>query len=96
MHYKTKSFWERNYGKIISNITAYISPIRLRNIAGDLGGERVRVGGWGKTSDSMYNFFGISHFNLKYFTYLNDCFKWEESHGLQKNFGHCEYILFVL
>jgi hypothetical protein len=57
-----------NYGKIISNVSAYISPIRLRNVAGDLAGERVRVSGWGKTTDSKYNFLIILHFDLKYCT----------------------------
>ena len=52
MHYKIKRCWRRNYSKIISNVSAYISPIRLRYVAGDLAGERVRVSGWGKTSDS--------------------------------------------
>jgi len=57
MHHKIKSCYKRNYSKIILNISVYISPIRLRNIAGDLVGERVRVSGWGRTSDSKYNFF---------------------------------------
>jgi len=51
-HYKIKICFKRNYGKIISNISAYISPIRLRDIPGDLVAEPVRVSGWGKTSDS--------------------------------------------
>jgi hypothetical protein len=96
MHYKIKSCWKRNYGKIISKVSAYISPIRLRNIAGDLGGERVRVSGWGKTSDSRSNFLSILYFNLKNFTYLNECFKGEESQSLPKIFGHCEYFLLIL
>jgi hypothetical protein len=54
MHNKIKSHFKRNYGKIL-NISAYISPIRLRNVAGDLAGTRLRVSGWGKTSDSKYN-----------------------------------------
>jgi hypothetical protein len=37
--------------KIILNISAYISPIRLRDVAGDLAGASLRVSGWGKTSD---------------------------------------------
>jgi hypothetical protein len=65
MHYKIKSSCKRNYGKIISNVSAYISPIRLRNIEGDLAGERVRVSGWGRYSDSKYNFLIILHFDLK-------------------------------
>ena len=77
---------KRNYSKIILNISAYISPIRLRYIAGDLAGARVRVSGWGKTSDSKYKFLNILQFNLKNFTYQSDCFKGEESHGLQKTF----------
>jgi len=36
----------------MSNVLAYISPIRLRSILGDLAGESVRVSGWGTTSDS--------------------------------------------
>jgi len=32
--------------------TTYISPIRLRNVAGDLTGQVLRVSGWGLTSDS--------------------------------------------
>jgi len=72
MHYKIKICCKRNYGKIISNISAYINPIRLRNIAGDLAGERVRVSGWGKTSDSEYNFLIILQFDFKNCTYQND------------------------
>jgi len=34
------------------NFTNYISPIRLRNIPGDLAGAPVRVSGWGITSDN--------------------------------------------
>ena len=83
MHYKIKSGCKINYGKIISIISAYISTIRLRNIAGDLAGERVRVSGWGKTSDSKYNFLIILQFNFKNCTYQNDWFKGEETHGLQ-------------
>jgi len=56
MHYNIKRYWRRNYSKIISNVSAYISPIRLRNITGDLVGERVRVSGWGRTSHSKYKF----------------------------------------
>jgi hypothetical protein len=61
MHYKIKSC-ERNYGKVISNVSDFISPIRLRNIAGNLAGLRARVSGWGRTSDGKYNFLSISHF----------------------------------
>jgi len=68
----------------MSNVSAYISPIRLRNIEGDLAGESVRVSGWGTTSDSNYNFLIISHFKLKNCTYQNGCFKGEITHGLQK------------
>jgi starvation-inducible outer membrane lipoprotein len=64
-HYKIKSCCKRNYGKIISNVSAYISPIRLRTVAGTLAGERVRVSGWGRTSDSKYNFLIILYFNFK-------------------------------
>ena len=49
--YKIISCHEKTYGKIIWNISDYIRPIRLRNIAGDLAGQRVRVSGWGRTSD---------------------------------------------
>jgi hypothetical protein len=52
MHYEIKRCCKRNYGKIISNISANISPIMLRDIAGDLAGECVCDSGWGKTSDS--------------------------------------------
>jgi len=52
MHHKMKCCCKRNCSKIILNITAYISPIRLRNTAGDLAGIVVIVSGWGKTSDS--------------------------------------------
>jgi hypothetical protein len=68
--------------KIILNVPVYISPIRIRDVAGDLSGVRLRVSGWGKTSDSKYNCLIILHFNLKNGTYLNDCFKGEETHGL--------------
>ena len=81
-----KSCRKRNYSKIILNISVYISPVRLRDIAGDLVGARVWVSGWGRTSDSKYNFLNILQFNLKHRTYQNDCFKGEGSHGLQKIF----------
>jgi len=84
MHYKMESCWRRNYGIIISNISAYISPVRLCDIPGDLVGESACVSGWDKTLDSKYTFFIISHFNFKNCTYQNDCFKGEETHGLQK------------
>jgi hypothetical protein len=74
----------------MSNVSAYISPIRLRNIGGDLAGERVRVSGWGITYDGKYNYFIISHFNLKNCTYQKGCLKGEEIHGLQKICGHCK------
>ena len=86
MHHKIKSCFKRNYSKIMFNISAYISPIRLRNIAGDFAGLRVRVSGWGKTSDSKYSFLIVLHFNLKNCTYQNACFKEEETHGVQKKF----------
>ena len=85
MHYKIKNCCKRNYIKIISNISAYISPIRLRNVAGDLAGERVRVSGWGRTSDSKYSFI-ILHFNLKNYTYQNDCFKRGRNSRPSENF----------
>jgi len=47
---------KRSYGKIISNVSAYISPIRLLNTEDDLADEVARVSGWGRTSDSKYNF----------------------------------------
>ena len=79
------------------NITAYISPIRLRNIAGDLAGVRARVSGWGKTSDSKYKFIIILYFNLKNFTYQIDCFKGGRYSWIFRKFcGHCEYLLFML
>jgi len=87
---------KRNYGKIISNVSDFIRPIRLRNIEGDLAGEVARVSGWGRTSDSKYNFLITLHFNLKNCTYQIDCFKGEKTHSLQKICGHCEYLLFIL
>jgi hypothetical protein len=54
MNYKIKRRM-RICGKIVLNISAYISPIRLRNVAGDLAGARLRASGWGKTSDGKYN-----------------------------------------
>jgi len=87
---------KRNYSKIISNISAYISPIRLGNIAGDLAGEITRVSGWGKTSDSKYSFLIVLQFNLKNCTYQNDCFKGEELMVFRKLSGLCEYLLCVL
>jgi hypothetical protein len=66
MHYKIKSFCKRNYSKIISNVSVYINPIRLRDIPGDLTGASVRASGWGKTSDSKYSFLIVLLFNLKY------------------------------
>jgi len=84
MHYKIKSCWRRNYSEIISNVSAFISPIRLRSIAGDLAGALAGVSGWSKSSDSKYNFLIISQFYFKIFTYQNDCFKGEETYGLQK------------
>jgi len=92
---KSKSL-KRNYGKIISNVSDFIRPIRLRNIEGDLAGEVARVSGWGRTSDSKYNFLITLHFNLKNCTYQIDCFKGEKTHSLQKICGHCEYLLFIL
>jgi hypothetical protein len=68
----------------MSNVSVYINPIRLRNIAGDLAGTIARVSGWGTTSEGKYNFLIISHFNLKNCTYQNGCLKGEETHGLQK------------
>ena len=62
---QNQKFFKRNYIKIISNISVYILPIRLSNIAGDLAGARVRVSGWSVTSDSKYKFPIILHFNLK-------------------------------
>jgi hypothetical protein len=78
------------------NVLAFISPIRLRNIAGNLAGSRVRVSGWGRTSDSNYNFLIISHFKLKNCTYQNGCFKGEKLMTFRKFCGHCEYLLFIL
>jgi hypothetical protein len=68
----------------MSNVSDFISSIRLRNIEGDLAGENVVVSGWGFTSDSKYNFLIISHFNLKNCTYQTGCLKGEETHGLLK------------
>jgi hypothetical protein len=49
---KLSFFFKRKYREITLNVSAYIRPVRLRSIAGDLAGESVRVSGWGKTSDS--------------------------------------------
>jgi hypothetical protein len=49
---QNEMLFKRNDRKIILNVSAYIRRVRLRNIAGDLAGARVRVSGWGKTSDS--------------------------------------------
>jgi hypothetical protein len=83
LHYKIKRSCIRNSGKIILNVPAYISPIRLRDIAGTLAGARVCVSGWGNTSNSKYNCLIILYFNLRNCTYLNDSFKEEAIHGLQ-------------
>ena len=53
------------YGNIMSNVSDYISPVKLQIILGDLAGRSVRISGWGKISDSKYNFLIISHFKLK-------------------------------
>jgi hypothetical protein len=68
---------------IILNVPDYFSPIRLRNIAGDLNGAGVCVSGWGKTSDSKHNCLIILYLNLKNCTFLNYCFKGKDTHGLQ-------------
>jgi len=75
---------KRNYGKIISNISANRSPVRLRPAPNIVGGVTVRLSGWGRTSDGKYSFLIILHFNLKNCTYQIDCFKGEETHGFQK------------
>ena len=85
-HSKTKSCWKRNYGKIISNVSANRSPIRLRNVPGTLAGVRARVSGWGRTSDSKYKFLIISHFNFKNCTFQNDCFKGGKKSWFSENF----------
>jgi len=72
------------YGNIMSNVSAFISSVKLQIILGDLAGRSVRISGWGKISDSKYNFLIISHFKLKNCTYQNCCFKEEETYGLQK------------
>jgi len=84
MHYKIESFCKRNDGKLDSNVSVYINPIRVRNIPGDLAGASVRASGWGRTSDSKYSFLIVLLFNLKNCTYQSDCFKGEETDGLQK------------
>jgi len=75
---------KRNYGKIISNVSANRSPIRLCPQPSLPAGVVARVSGWGRTSDGKYNFLIILYFNLKICTYQTDCFKGEETHGLQK------------
>jgi hypothetical protein len=84
MHYKFKSFCKRNYSKIISNVSAFISPIRLRYLPGNLLGVRARVSGWGTISDSKYIFIIILHFNLKNCSFQNESFSVEETIGFQK------------
>jgi len=86
MHYKIKSCCKGYYGQNILNVTAYISPIRLRNIAGDLSCVRARVSGWGKTSDSKYSFLIVLYVILKNFTYQIDCFKGGRYSWLSENF----------
>jgi hypothetical protein len=71
-----------NCGKIILNVSAYISPIRIRDVAGNLVGEILRASGWGRTSDSKYNCLTVLYFDMKYCTYRNECFKEEETHGI--------------
>ena len=85
-HYKIKNCWKRNYGKINSNVSDFLSPIRLHNILGTLAGVRARVSWWGRTSDSKYNFLIISHFNFKSCTYQIDCFKWEKNSWFSESF----------
>jgi hypothetical protein len=82
MHYKIKRCI-RVCGKMVLNISAYISPIRLRNTAGDLAGARLRVSGWGRTSDSKYNCLIILYFNFGNCAYPSDSSKEEESQGPQ-------------
>ena len=94
--YKFKSCWKRNYAKIVSNVSDFISPIRLRNVPDDLAGVVARVSGWGRTSDSKYNFLIILYFKLKNCTFQNDCFKGEELMAFRKFCHHFEYILFIL
>jgi len=81
---------KRNYGKIISNISANRGPVRLRPAPNIGGGVVARVSGWGRTSDGKYNFLIILYFNLKNCTYQIDCFKGEGTHGLQKICGHSD------
>ena len=85
MHWNS-NFCKRIFGKTISNVSAYISPIRLRNIPGDLAGVIARVSGWGITSDSKYKFLIILYFNFKNYTYQIDCFKGEETHDNPKKY----------
>jgi len=73
----------------MSNVSAYISPIRLRGILGNLAGESVRASWWCKTSGSKYKFLIISHFKFKNCTYQNGCFKGEELMAFRKFCGHC-------
>ena len=81
---KNSKVLKRKYGKIISNVSDFLSPIRLRNIPGTLAGVVARVSGWGRTSDRKYKFLIILYFNLKNCTYQIGCFKGEETHGFQK------------
>ena len=75
---------KRNYGKIISNVSANRSPVRLRPAPIIGGGVTARLSGWGRTSDGKYSFLIILYFNLKNCTYQIDSFKGEETDGRQK------------
>jgi len=75
---------KRNYGKIISNVSDCRRPIRLRPQPSLPAGTVARVSGWGRIADGKYNFLIILYFNLNICTYQIDCFKGEETDGLQK------------
>jgi len=80
----------------MSNVSDYISPVKLHIILGDLAGASVRVSGWGKTSDSKYNVLIISQIKFKNHTYQNGCFRGKKLMVFRKFCGNCEYFLFIL
>jgi len=80
----------------MSNVSAFISPIRLRNIAGNLAGSRARVSGWGRTSDGKYNFRIISHFKFKIAHIRMAVSKGKKLMAFKKFCGHRKCLLFIL
>jgi hypothetical protein len=48
---KSEVSCKRNCGKIILNVSDFISPIRIRHVGVNLTGRRLRVSGFGRYSD---------------------------------------------